>query len=447
MPQAQPLSRHLAETVAIAAPIAVAQLGQMAMALTDTLMLGGIGSDALAAGGLGANFFFTVLFCLQGVVSGVAVLAARSRGAGQGHEVPATYWSGIAIALVLAVPFFWLMSDPVPLLRWVGEPPGLAANVASYLDVLRWGVPAGLLGIGLVRAFLPAVGLERLMLFVMPAGIALNAGLNVWLIHGGFFLPPYGMRGSAAATVITMSLSAVGLLALLHGARHGHHVRPTVPRARVVWELLAIGVPVGLMVLVEAALFLATAFMIGVLGPVQLAAHQVAISIASVTFMVPWAIGQAANVRVAHALGAGAPAAARRAGFVAIALAAAFMGCMAVAMEVWPASIVRVYLAGGASAPVAVNLLRVAGAFQVMDGVQTTAAGALRGLKDTRVPMVLAAIGYWGIGFFLGRMLAFAGGLGAVGLWWGLVAGLATVAVGLTARFAVLTRVYQRKSL
>ncbi len=435
------ITRHLSETIAIAAPIAVAQLGQMAMALTDTLMLGRIGENALAAGGLGASFFFTCLFCLQGVVSGVAVLAARARGAGQAGEVPAAYWSGLAIATALSVPYFWLMSAPGYLLRLAGEPAALADDIAAYLHVLRWGVPAGLLGIGIVRAFLPAVGLQRLMLWVIPAGIVVNALLNVLLIYGGLGLPAFGMRGSAAATAITLWLTAAALVVMLHGARHGHHVRLTAPRRRMVAELLTIGVPVGLTVLVEAALFMVTGLLIGVLGPVPLAAHQVAIMTASVTFTVPLAVSQAANVRVAHAIGAGEAAAARRGGFVAMGLSAAFMLGAAAAMEIVPRAIAGLYLAAASPAlPAAAALLRVAGGFQVVDGVQVTAAGALRGLKDTRVPMVLAAVGYWGIGFWLGRYLCFDAGLGALGLWWGLFAGLAAAALSLSARFAVLSR-------
>ena len=190
---------HLGATARIAAPIAVAQLGQMAMGLTDSVMLGGIGDAALAAGGLGASLFFTCLFTLQGVLSGTAVLAARARGAGQAETVPSVYWSGLALAASLSVPMWLLMSDLTPLLVAVGEPPRLMADVTSYMDVLRWGAPAGVMGIGLVRGFLPSIGLERLMLWVIPGAVLLNLGLNVWLIHGGFGLPAFGMRGSAAA--------------------------------------------------------------------------------------------------------------------------------------------------------------------------------------------------------------------------------------------------------
>ena len=443
-----PMLHHLATLTAIAAPVALAQLSQMAMGLTDTLMLGRIGDRALAAGGLGANLFFTCLFCFQGLVSGVAVLTSRARGAGEITRIPGTYWSGMAIAAALVAPFFWLMSDPAPLLRAAGESPVLIDDVSAYLGVLRWGVPAGLLGIGMVRAFLPAIGLQRLMLWVIPAGVVLNALLNYWLIGGGLGLPAYGMRGSAAATAASLWCTALALVALLHAhPEWRHHVRLSAPGARVMGELLAIGVPVSVTVIVEATLFLATGLMVGLIGPTVLAAHTVAISVASVTFMVPMAIAGAANVRVSYEMGAGRQAAARRAGLVAIAMAGAFMGCTALAMIAEPRAIARIYL--GAASPtlaVAASLLRVAGAFQIFDGIQVAASGALRGLKDTRVPMVLATIGYWGIGFGLGRHLAFARGMGAVGLWWGLCIGLAVVAVAMTARFVWATRKGRQQS-
>jgi MATE family multidrug resistance protein len=431
------ISAHAWATLVIAAPVALAQLGQMAMGLTDTIMLGTIGDRALAAGGLGANMFFTCLFTLQGGISGVAVLAARARGAGEHHRVPDAYWSAMAIAAALAVPYFLLMSNPEPLLRVTGEPDALIGLVTQYLRVLRWGVPAGLLGLGIMRGFLPAIGLQAVMVWVVPGGIILNAVLNYWLIRGGLGLPAYGIRGAAAATAITLWATALALAALVHGRdMWRHHVVPRPPRLAVVVDLLAIGVPVGLTVVVEAALFLATGLVAGALGAIPLAAHTVAISVASVTFMVPLSVSQAANVRVAHCAGAGNAAAARRAGLVAIGLSVCFMMCAGLVLELVPRVIVGFYLAAGSAAlPLAASLLRVAAAFQVVDGIQVTASGALRGLKDTRVPMVLATIGYWGIGFWLGRYLAFSQGLGAVGLWWGLFAGLATVAVLMTVRF------------
>jgi MATE family multidrug resistance protein len=300
-------------------------------------------------------------------------------------------------------------------------------------------------GIGMMRQFLPALGLQRVLLWVMPCTVVLHAGLNRLLIHGGLGLPALGLRGSALATVVSLSTAALAMLCFLHGRRFGRHVaraRPSLPHMR---RLVAIGVPASAIVAVEAGLFLAVAFLAGSLGPSALAAHMVALSMASVAFMVPLAVSQAANVRVAAAHGAGDRAAARRAGFCAIALAAGFMACSALLLGLAPHAVATLFLgpataANAATSVLAARLLRVAGVFQVFDGTQATAGGALRGLQDVRVPMLLATLGYWGVGFPAGWLLAFRAGLGAVGLWWGLCLGLASVAVALTWRFARLSR-------
>ncbi len=449
---------HFAQTAWIAAPIAVALLAEMAMGLTDTVMLGSIGDAALAAGGLGANIFFTCLIILQAVLSGVSVLAARALGAGRHDDVPGIYWSGIALACVLGSGLFLLMSLPRSLLLQVGEPLALVQDVTRYLHVLRWAVPAGMIGIGMMRQFLPAVGLQRVLLWVVPSAVVMNAALNWVLIHGlrlggGLVIPAFGLRGSGAATSITMTFLAACLLALLHGRRRWRSfVRPAMPRWGTMTALLGIGIPVGLTVTVEAALFLATGFVAGGLGHEVLAAHMIAISVCSTSFMVPLSIAQTANVRVAHASGAGRSMAARRAGFAAIALAAAFMSATALVFTQIPGVVVAAYLgpatvANAATVALAISLLRVAGLFQLVDGAQVAAAGALRGLHDTRVPMVLAALGYWGIGFWAGRWLAFDRGLGAVGLWWGLLAGLAVTSICLVSRFAIKSAMGQPETV
>jgi MATE family multidrug resistance protein len=438
------LATHLRRTAVLATPIALAQLAQMAMGLTDTVMLGGISDRALAAGGLGANLFFTVLYALQGILGGVSVLAARALGAGRRQDVPMAYWSGMAIAMCLCIPAFALMSAPQDLLRLAGEPPDLSADVVTYLGALRWGVPAGLIGIGLVRGILPAIGLQRLLMWVIPAAVVVNAGLNICLIYGHFGLPALGLWGSGLATAISLWLTSAVLMALLHGVPSWRrYVAPVRISAGVMRELLTIGLPMGGTVLVEAALFMVTGLIVGRLGPAVLAAHMVALSVASTSFMVPYAISQAANVRVAEAVGAGRADAARQAGFAAMILALLFGSTAATVLILAPGWIVGLYVRGpaaAATATIAASLLRIAGVFQVADGLQSAASGALRGLKDTAVPMLLATLGYWGIGFCSGIFLAFDAGLGAAGLWWGLCAGLATTAVCLTARFIILTR-------
>ena len=440
--------QHLRETLWITAPIALALLSEIGMGLITTLMLGGLGDRALAAGAFATNLFITALLVLQGMLSGVSVLTADRLGAGRPGEVPVLYWSGVLLAAALAMPLFAALTLCGPVLRALGQPEMLVADVTRYLHVLRWAVPAGVVGIGMMRQFLPALGLQRVLLWVMPCGVVLHAALNRVFIHGGFGIPAMGLEGSALATVVSLSSAALAMLAFLHGPRFGRHVSAARPSAVHLRRLVAIGLPVTGIVLVEAGLFLATGILAGALGPTVLAAHMIALSVASVSFMVPLAISQAANVRVATARGAGNDEAARRAGFCAILLAIAFMSCSALLLLAAPGAIAHLYLAPGSAAAatstadaatiaLAVRLLRVAGIFQMFDGTQVTAAGALRGLQDVRVPMLLATAGYWGIGFSAGWFLAFRAHEGAVGLWWGLCAGLGVVAVALTARFAV----------
>ena len=442
---------HARETVWIAAPIALAQIAQMAMYLTDTIMLGGVGPQALAADSLGGSIFFAVLFALQGVLSGVGVLAARALGAGEHGSVPQLYWSGALLACALSVPMFFGAAHMAPLLRLAGETPALADDVSTYLGVLRWAAPAGVLGMGLMRVFLPAAGLERALLWVVPSAIGLNYALNVVFIHGlawrGFALPGHGLSGAAAATTVSLWVVTLALLGLLHGRSSWRRlVALDRPRASTLLALLSIGLPVGATVLVELAMFLGAAFMAAAMGAAVLAAHMIAVSVASTTFVVAFAISQAANVRVAMAVGAVRPEEARRAGLVAMGLAAAFMACCALVLLAVPRDIVALYLdpldlAAVPTTTLAVKLLLIAALFQVADGVQTVAAGALRGMHDTRVPMLMAGVGYCLVGLPLAWVLGVFLGLGAVGLWFGLLAGLMCVATCLALRFVWLSRV------
>jgi multidrug resistance protein, MATE family len=420
------------------------------MGVTDTILLGSLGPDALAAGGLGAGLFFVVVTLLQGVLSSVSVTVANARGAQADHRVPHIYWTGLLLSALLAVPAFVLLSLSQPILLAFGEPATLARDVGAYTGVLRWASLGSLIGVGMMRAFLPAIGAAKRLLWISIASIGVNAVLNYGLIHGAYGLPRMGLLGSAAATTVTVWLSALALVILLHGReRYRRFVAAARPNVPLMGELFSIGWPVAITYGVESTLFLATGLMIGVLGDKQLAAHQIALNVASVAFMVPLAIGQAANVRVGYWLGAGQPIAARHAGFAAIGLGIAFMSLSGLVLITAPRAIVGLYLrlddpGNAQTVAIAASLLGVAAVFQIVDGVQAIGSGCLRGLKDTRVPMLAAALGYWGVGFPTGYFLAFHEGLGARGLWWGLAAGLASVALLMTLRFERMTRRIQR---
>ena len=439
-------SRHAVDTARLAAPLAISQLAQMAMGVTDTILLGSLGPDALAAGGLGANLFFVVVVLLQGVLTSVSVSVSHARGANRDHVVPNIYWSGIVLSLLLAIPAFALLSFAEPILLAFHEPATLAANVGRYCAVLRWAAPGSLIGVGMMRAFLPAIGAAKRLLWVSIGGVFLNGFLNYGLIHGAYGLPRIGFLGSATATTITVWSIALVLIATLHlRRRFKHFVVASRPRLPMMGELFGIGWPVAITYGVESTLFLATGITVGTLGEAQLAAHQIALNVASVAFIVPLAIGQAANVRVGYGMGAGQPLAARHAGFVAIALGVSFMALSGCVLVLAPRAIVGLYLhlddpKNAATVALAASLLGVAAVFQIVDGMQTVASGVLRGLKDTRVPMLAAALGYWGIGFPTGYMLAFHFDGGTKGLWWGLAAGLASVAGLMTLRFDRMSR-------
>ncbi len=444
--RAQGVARHAIETMRLAGPLAVAQLAQMAMGVTDTVLLGTLGGDALAAGGLANSLFITVAVVMQGVLTSVSVLVSQARGVRRDTQVPGLYWTGTLLTLLLVIPAFALFSATEPLLLAAGEPLAVARDAGIYMDALRWGTPGALLAIGLMRAFLPAIGQGGMILWVSLATSLANGLLCYGLIHGAWGLPALGLRGPALAEVAAVSAAAAILLILVHGRPAlRRYVAWRRPRLGVIGAMLRLGAPVGATFAVEAGLFLAIGLLIGLQGPVPLAAQQVALSIVSVSFMVPLAIAQAANVRVGHRIGAGDAAGARRAGLVAIGLGAAFEGASALLLLLAPGAVVGLYLdpalpANGPTIAIALGLVSVAVVFQVADGVQSVASGALRGLGDTRAPFVLAAVGYWGVGFPAAWLLTTRAGWGAAGAWWGLAASLMVVAVLLTLRFMQRSR-------
>lgn len=430
---------HVSETVRIGLPLAAAQLAQIAMGVTDTALLGTIGPEAVAAGGLAASIEISTLVVLQGVLAALSALVAQAIGASRVRDIPALYWTGLLLAVALMVPAFALLDNAEALLLEVGEPPALAQATGHFLTYLKWCIPGAMVGTGLQRAFLPAVDAGWIIFPVTLAGAGLNVALCYGLINGRFGLPALGFIGPAVATSIVLTSTAAALTLFAHTGSRAGLIRWTRPRVATLHALLRLGLPIGATYAVETTLFLAVALLLGLLGPVALAAQQVALMSVSVAFMIPLGISQAANVRVGHAVGARDPVAARRAGIAAIALGGgaeiAFAGLGLIA----PGAIVGRFLAPGPAFMTATDLLRVAAMFQIADGVQAVAGGALRGLGDTRTPFLLAAFGYWAVGFPAAWFLTLHTGLGAAGAWWGLAVGLITVAILLTARFLTRT--------
>ena len=433
-----PLAAEIRATIAIAAPLAGANLAHMAMGLTNTIMVGHLGAAPLAAAGLGTALYFTLLILCQGVLEAVAPLAAHAMGAEDHPTAGRVAGAGLVVAAVLTVPVIAVLTVIPGLLAALGYDAGLTAEIGRFLQVIRWGAPA-FLGAAVLRFLLVAGFRTRVVMMVPLLAIPLNAALNWVLIYGHFGLPALGSAGSGGATAIVqwlMLLCFAGYMLAMPGripVRMALRVLAEIPR------ILRLGVPMGVLRGMEIGVFVTTGILMGMLGADALGAHQLVLNVASITFMVPLGLAQAATVRVAFQLGLGAPGAARRAGLVAVALGAGFMSAAAALLLLMPRAITGAYVDLGDPAndglvAIAVQLFVIAALFQVFDGVQVIAVGALRGYRDTAVPMLIAAIGYWAIGFLSSWLLAFPLGLGAIGLWSGLALGLVVVAIALTLR-------------
>jgi MATE family multidrug resistance protein len=429
-------------TLALAVPLATANLSQMAMSVTDTVMVGKLGAVPLASVALGGGFYFTSVVICLGVLTAVAPLAAYSIGAGEPAAAGRIARSGLVIAVLFSVPVIAAMLAADRLLDLIGYAPTLSHEIGRFLRAVCWGAP-GFLLFAVLRSLLAAVKRTRGVMVVLMLCVPTNAALNWVLIYGHLGMPSLGLVGSGIASASSQWLMMLGLAGVVWRLRRRGAVPPLQRAGRALaadfGRILRLGGPVGGLQALEIGVFVTAAAVVGLFGADALAAHQIAINYASITFMVPMGLGQAATVRVAGERGAGRAVSARHAAFVALALGTGFMAVSAVVIWVLPHAIVAAYVSASDPAnrtlvALALRFLFFAGLFQVVDGMQVVATGALRGYEDTVAPMFFAALGYWGIGFVGGWALTFPLGLGPIGMWWGFVIGLAVVAALLTAR-------------
>jgi len=435
---------ELSQLLALAVPLAVSQVGLIAMNVTDSVMMGRISAEALAAGGLAGTVAFSMLIFAQGLLMALQPILAQYRGAGDLAAVPRVVAATFAMALICSVPIILLLLLVDKFLILSGTEAPLAAMALDYEKGFVWGVPAALWQMT-CRYYLSALERPRIILVATLGACLANVLFNWVFIYGHFGLPAFGLRGSAYAT----SLSCWGMaLSMTVYAARGKllpegilHVR-LVDLGKGLAELFRIGWPIACTIIAEMGLFSVSTVLMGRFGPVPLAAHQICLGISSLTFMVPMAIGQASTVRVGFHIGAGQPHLARQAGFLSLGLGVGFMALSATALKLFSGPVIRLYL--DANDPevdsvlaIGRQMITLAALFQLFDGAQTVGSGALRGLKDTHAAMIFAMTGYWGLGLPLGVLLAFFLGAGPTGLWWGFVAGLAAVALLMSGRFAV----------
>lgn len=437
-------------TFYLAAPLILAQLAQISMSFIDTVMVGRLGNQALAAIALGSSIFMMVLIICMGTLFSVGPIVAQAYGRQDRETMARATRQGMWLAALLSLPAVLIFRNISPLLLWMGQDADIVPLSAAYLRAISWGFLPSLCLIAL-RGLLEGMGHPRPIMFISFAGVGLNIVANYTLIFGHFGFPALGLVGTGYATSFVYS-SMFAMAALF--------VRRSLPDYRIfaglrrpdfssLRELVRIGIPIGMTLGFEAGLFTVTALLMGLLGTVELAGHQIAIQTASFTFMVPVGLATATSIRVGQVTGQGDIQAARLAGFVGIALSVLVMLASATAFWLIPRQIASLYLdihaaENQAVVAQAVMFLGFAAMFQVFDGIQVSASGALRGLKDTRVPMLLSLFSYWFIGMSSGVVFTFVVGLGGRGLWMGLLLGLGSAALLLFRRFARLTSAQRR---
>ncbi|HHB83112.1 MAG TPA: MATE family efflux transporter [Devosia sp.] len=442
-------------TLSLAWPLVVAQLAGIALNATDVIMMGWLGPSELAAGALANSIFFTLFLGGLGLVTATAPVIAQALGAGKGKSVRRTVRQGLWLAIGFAVfvtPFI-LNLGPVFLL--LGQDPAVVVLAQEYLSTAVWMVFPGL-GIVVMRALVSARGDSQVVLWVTVIGIFVNAIGNYTLMFGNFGAPRLELVGAGISTSIVhfvMFFTILGFV-LLHRRYRRYHVlvrffKPDWPRF---FELLRIGTPISLTILSEVSLFGLASILMGILGTVELAAHAVALQLTSIAFMVPLGLSQATTVRVGLAYGAGDLKAIGRAGWVSMGVGMSFMVVSCAVFLLFPTFLVELYLdktvaENQAALLLAASFLIVAAAFQLVDGAQVIMLASLRGLSDTRVPMVIAFIGYWGVGMGTAYVAGFVWEWRGIGIWLGLATGLAFAAVMLTLRFATREKLGLLKSL
>jgi MATE family multidrug resistance protein len=415
----------------LAVPIVVSQLGQVGMNTADTVMVGPLGATPLAAAGLGSAIHWLTSVVCVGVLVGMSPMVSQAFGAGDLERCRRVLVQGSWLALVLAVPVTLISLAGTPIALGLGQDPGVSLLTGGYLSALAWGVlPFFLFMAG--RQYLEATGHVTAPMVITFIGLAINIVANRIFIYGfGDVVPPMGVVGSGWATTLVRwsMLVAVIVFILRHPALRPHSGETARPHRATIARILRVGLPVGGQFGLEMGLFAFGAFMMGWLGPLELAAHQVTINIASTTFMVALGASMAGSIRVGHHIGAGRTRRMRLAVAATYFLAVGFMGLCALAFVALPDTLIGLYTRDAEIIRLGATLLLVAAAFQVFDGGQVAGVSVLRGAADTRTPALIAAIGYWGIGVPVGYLLAFRAGAGPVGVWLGLTAGLAVAAV------------------
>jgi multidrug resistance protein, MATE family len=439
---------HFRTTFTLGVPLIGAQLAQLGIHTTDVVILGRLGAAHLAAIVLSSQFFFTIFILGSGFANAVMPMVAQAYGRGDTVSVRRSVRMGMWVVLLYSVLMIPLFYSAESILLYAGQKPEVAALAGSYLKIAQWGMAPALLFMTL-RGLVSAHGRAGIVLYVTITILTVNAIFAYALVLGRFGLPAMGMEGAAIVSFGVNVLSFLLITAYIQSRpdmrRYELFVRFWRPDWQAFREVVHLGLPIGLTMLAEVSLFTGASLLMGNIGTLELAAHGIALQLASVAFMIPLGLAQAGTVRVGVAHGRGDHLGVVRAAWAVLIVAAVIAVGGGILFAAIPTTLASIFLdkAGKDSAAVlaiAGPFVVIAGVFQLVDGLQAIAAGLLRGLKDTRIPMILALISYWPIGFFAAWFFAFPAGFGGIGVWFGFLAGLAAASVLLNWRFYRLVR-------
>lgn len=440
-----PFRAELGATVRLAAPLAAANLLQMAVYAIDVMFVARLGSVPLAASSLSVSLFGLFVWGITGLTGAVAPLIAAELGRRHNavREVRRSVRMALWLTVLAGMVAVALCGLGEEIMLATGQDPEIAAQAGGFLNVLRWAaIP--MIAANVLRIFVSALDRPGFATAITALALAVNALGNYALVFGNLGAPALGLIGSAVASNITAVAVVIAYILAIGSDRRmrrffifGRFWRPEWERLR---HIVRIGVPIGMTVVAEGGLFGAAAFLMGRIGAAELAAHTVALQLAAIAFQVPFGIGQAATIRVGFHFGAGDQEAIGRAGWAGLVVGAGFMALSACVMLLAPRLLLSAYIdvtaaANAAMLGFALQYLAVAAAFQLFDGIQTVAAGVLRGLQDTRVPMLIAVTGYWLAGFSAAAVLGLGTRLEGLGVWIGLAVGLIVVAASLLWRW------------
>ncbi|MCL7715443.1 MATE family efflux transporter [Stenotrophomonas mori] len=430
-------------TGSLALPLVLGHVSTGLIAFVDNTIAGHHGTATFAAVSIGTALLWLPMLVPIGTLISLTASVSQLHGAGREREIGPLFRQALWLGVGLSTLMFLFLSVVPGFLPAFGIAPEIVPGATDFLHAIRWGVPA--LTLYFCMRYLSEGMHWTLPTMVLGFGGLLVLGpLGYVLCNGRLGFPELGARGLGIASSVTMWVQALGFAAYLWKTRRFAHLqlfgRFEPPRWRAIWDLLRTGLPIGITVLMEGGLFIITALLIGRIGAVEASAHQIAINVAQLCFMIPMGVAEATTVRVGHAVGGGDPAGVRRATWAGYAIVMVTQLLSITVLLLGHSAVVRLYTDDLAVAALASALLLYAAAFQLPDGIQVLSAGALRGLKDTRVPMFIAMFAYWGVGMPLGSGLGLGLGWGPQGMWVGLIMGLSVAAVLMGWRLRVSSR-------